>query len=37
MGNLLSQANKYLNHEKTYYIICQSGSRSMMATRQLKR
>lgn len=37
MGNLLSEPNKYLNHEKTYYIICQSGSRSMMATRQLKR
>ena len=37
MGNLLSDPSKYLDKEKTYYIICQSGSRSMMATRQLKK
>lgn len=37
MGNLLSEPDKYLSHEKIYYIICQSGSRSMMAVRQLRR
>jgi len=35
MNTLLSDANKYLNKEKTYYIICQTGARSSMACRRL--
>lgn len=35
MGNLLNAPDKYLIKNKTYYIICESGSRSSMATRVL--
>ena len=35
MGNLLSEPNKYLNKEKTYYIMCQSGARSGRTCRAL--
>jgi Rhodanese-related sulfurtransferase len=28
MGNLLETPEKYLNKERTYYIMCQSGGRS---------
>ena len=28
MGNLITNPNQYLNKEKTYYIMCQSGARS---------
>ncbi len=31
MGNLLGAPDKFLNRDKTYYIICQSGSRSARA------
>lgn len=36
MDTLLNAPNKYLNKEKTYYIMCQSGGRSTMACRMLK-
>ncbi len=35
MGNLLSNPDKFIKKEKTYYIICQSGGRSGSATRAL--
>ena len=35
MGNLLSEPNKYLNKEKAYYIMCQSGGRSGRTCRAL--
>lgn len=35
MKTLLSDPSKYLNKEKTYYILCQSGARSGMACRTL--
>lgn len=35
MGNLLNAPEKYLIKDKTYYIMCQSGSRSGRTTRAL--
>ena len=35
MGNLLTSPVKYLEKDKTYYIMCQSGARSAMAVREL--
>lgn len=35
MNTLLKDPSKYLNKEKTYYILCQSGARSGLATRTL--
>jgi rhodanese-related sulfurtransferase len=35
MGNLLNETDKYLDKQKTYYIMCQSGARSMRTTRML--
>lgn len=35
MGNLLSNPDKYLSKDKTYYIMCQSGNRSGGACRIL--
>lgn len=37
MNTLLSDPSKYLNKEKTYYILCQSGARSRMASRTLEK
>ena len=37
MGDLLNTPNKYLIEENTYYIMCQSGARSSMATRVLSK
>lgn len=31
MGNLLNEPKKYLNIDKAYYILCQSGGRSARA------
>lgn len=35
MGNLLSETDKYLDKENTYYIMCQSGARSLRTSRML--
>lgn len=35
MGNLLTNPEKYLTKDKTYYIMCQSGARSGSTTRAL--
>lgn len=37
MGNLVSEPSKYLNKEKTYYIMCQSGGRSGRASKVLQK
>ena len=35
MGNLISEPSKYMEKNKIYYIMCQSGGRSNMATKEL--
>lgn len=35
MGNLLSEPDKFMKKEKTYYIMCQSGGRSGRTCRAL--
>lgn len=35
MGNLLSNPEKYLSKDKTYYIFCHSGARSRRTTKIL--
>ena len=35
MGNLLSEPEKYLNKQKIYYMMCQSGGRSTRTTKIL--
>lgn len=35
MGDLLSETDKYLEKQKTYYIMCQSGARSGRTTKAL--
>lgn len=35
MGDLLSETDKYLERQSTYYIMCQSGARSSRTTKAL--
>ena len=35
MGDLLSEPEKYMNKEKTYYLVCQSGARSARTSGEL--
>lgn len=35
MGDLLSETDKYLDKQNTYYIMCQSGGRSGRTTKML--
>jgi len=35
MGDLLGETDKYLDRQKTYYIMCQSGARSGKTTKAL--
>lgn len=35
MGSLLDNPNKYLQKDKTYYLLCQSGARSGMTSKRL--
>ena len=35
MGDLLSETDKYLDRQNTYYIMCQSGARSSRTTKML--
>ena len=35
MGDLLSETDKYLDKQNTYYIMCQSGARSSRTTKML--
>jgi len=37
MGNLVSEPDRFLDKEKTYYIICQSGGRSGNTCRVLSK
>ncbi|WP_124065440.1 rhodanese-like domain-containing protein [Clostridium sp. E02] len=37
MGNLISNPEKYLMKDKTYYIMCQSGGRSSRSCRVLRK
>ncbi len=37
MGNLLSNPDKYMIKDKTYYIMCHSGARSNRTTRLLQK
>ena len=37
MGNLLSNPDKYLDKQQTYYILCQSGARSGRTTNLLSK